>query len=239
MRSLYLHNRADTKLFFDFKQLNIQCKRIIERFKRFGFKLIAFIDGYYCNDKFKEKRQRRYKTLTRIRKNIKLIKQMHQVNNNENIDNDYKVKHRKAIMKKMEFVPSSGYTHFIEQSLKANGVIVYRGSGKHDIDKDIAQFVVDHGDKIYAILSIDTDFFGFNNLPKHIKLITKFRVKTECKPKTQSQRQREIDKQTLTFTYFLPYQLWEELGLNTYHQRLQLICLCGNDFIKKEVDKQY
>lgn len=253
MRRLYRCKDVHSKLLFDFKKLNIECRNIIDTFNRFGFKLVAFIDAYFCVDKFTEKRRRKHQSLSKIRKNIKLIKQMHEINNNDDINKDNKAKQRQSLIKKLDFVPSSGYSNYIEQALKSNGIAVYRGSGEHDIDKDIAQFVIDHKEEVYGILSVDTDYFGFDNLPKDIRLITQFRSKTVIlkqekeekksdendtnqnggKSKRVRFKDRKLEQQTLTLTYFNPHELWNKLGLNIHNQQLQLICLCGNDFIRK------
>eukprot|EP01084_Bolivina_argentea_P187662 323192_1 len=144
LRRLYRGHARTSQLLFDFKHLDHECNQLISTFKRFGFELIPFIDGYFCQDKIQEKTRRKLSTLKKINKNINLIKQMH-------LETD--INKRKKLFNKFEFVPSSGYATFIEQSLSLYGCKVYRGRGNNDIDKDIAQFVINNNKQIYGIIS--------------------------------------------------------------------------------------
>merc|ERR1712154_381704 len=178
----------------------------------------AFIDGYHCNQKIQEKRRRKMGTFKNIAKNLELIKKLHETED---------VKEQNKLIKNLEFVPSSGYSHYLEQSLTSNGCTVFRGSNNNktnvinDIDRDIAQFVVDHNHKVYGIMSSDTDYFGFFHLPKHIKLIQEFHTKTIRKKddkkekkkdqKTQKNtnwRDNKLSKQCLTLIYYHSSELW-------------------------------
>eukprot|EP01083_Nonionella_stella_P176657 618724_1 len=217
IKRLYKSRHRNTKLLFDFKQLDMECRQLIETFKRFGFELIAFVDGYHSNDKTAEKRRRKLQSLKNIRKNIKILKQLHETD----------PKQRQSLVKKFEFVPSSGYSHYLEQALTHNGCKVFRGSSTHDIDKDIAQFVLNQKDRIYGIISVDTDYFGFFDLPAHCKLISEFHTKTK---RAQG---RNLSQQSLSLVYYYSSQVWDKLGLPSNDERLQLICLCGNDFVRK------
>jgi len=69
--------------------------------------------------------------------------------------------------------------------------------------------------------STDSDFFGFYDLPNHIKLIQEFR--TKIKQKTRR----------LTLHFYKSIEIWNALNLQINEQRLELIALCGNDFVKK------
>merc|ERR1719249_376498 len=46
-------------------------------------------------------------------------------------------------------------------------------------------------------------------------------------------RKRSIKSQSLSFTYYRADEMWKALGLRTRNERLELICLVGNDFTKK------
>eukprot|EP01084_Bolivina_argentea_P154970 270107_1 len=208
-----LYESQSTNLLFDFKHFNDQCKQLIDTFKRSGFELIAFIDGYHCEDKIKEKRYRKLSKLKKIRNNLKIIKKMHYSDADD----------RQQLMKSLEFIPSSGYSDFLEQSLSYNGCKVYRGSSNNDIDKDIVQFAINNKEKVYGIMSADTDYFGFHALPKHVRIITEFYIENN-----------ELSTKTLKkLNYYYASELWNMLGLDTIEQQLQLICLCGNDFVQK------
>eukprot|EP01084_Bolivina_argentea_P200500 342864_1 len=161
MQRLYAGSDRKTKLLFNFKRLDTCCQIVIDVFKESGFELIAFIDGYHCENKQIEKKRRRAEKKRKIQNNIKLIKQLSETDNGSERD---------IIERKVQFVSSSGYANYLAQSLRDNGCKVYRGSGSNDMDKDIAQFVLHHKERIYGIMSVDTDYFGFYGLPKHIKL---------------------------------------------------------------------
>eukprot|EP01084_Bolivina_argentea_P200498 342859_1 len=208
MRRLFGAYDRTTKLFFDFNQLKIQTKRTIDVFKSYGFQLVAFIDGYHIEAKVETKMQRLIRKRNKIRKTIELIKKLQ--------NDQLSAKNKDKIIRKMPFIPSSGYKQFLETTLISNGCNVYRGTGKHDIDQDIATYTYLNQDDIYGIISVDTDFFGFYNLPKHIKLINDYRTK----------------KRQLTFTYYYSDQIWNSLRLYTKQQRFKLISITGNDFIK-------
>lgn len=209
-----------SKLLFDFKVLDRECKKLLNTFKRFGFEVVAFIDGYFCGDKFEEKRHRKARDLKAIRKNIKILRQMH-----ENKVNKQKIN---KLQRKMDWIPSSGFKRFLERALMDHGCTVYRGTGLHDIDRDIARFAMEHKEAVYGIISGDTDFFGFIGLPDDLKLITEFNTKLSGKTGDKKQK-----KQALSFTYFYSLEIWNVLGLQTIDQRFELISLVGNDFTRK------
>ena len=133
---------------------------------------------------------------------------------------------RDSLLQEMEWMPSSGYFHFLERALSDHGCTVYRGTGAHDVDRDIARFVIDHKDSVYGLMSRDSDFFGFPDLPNGLKLINDFHFKTKMNGK-------RIRSQSVTFTYYHSAEVWKSLGLHSIDQRLELICLVGNDFVEK------
>ena len=81
-------------------------------------------------------------------------------------------------------------------------------------------------------MSRDSDFFGFPDLIElshgddGIKLINDFHFKTKMNGK-------RIRSQSVTFTYYHSAEVWKSLGLHSIDQRLELICLVGNDFVEK------
>ena len=118
LRRCYGCYSREAKLLFDFKVLDAECRRIIETFNRFGFEIVAFIDGRFCREKVKEKTQRKRKSLNGVRKFIKTLKEMHRTKS---------AQQRRALEKKIGFVPSTIYPHALECALTANGCRVYRG----------------------------------------------------------------------------------------------------------------
>ena len=179
--------------------------------------MVAFIDGYFCSDKIEEKRNRKVEWLKSIRENIQILRKMHESNDQSERD---------RLLGKMEWCPSSGYFHFLECALSTAGCTVYRGSGPHDIDRDIARFVVEHKESVYGLMSRDSDFFGFSDIPHSVKLINDFHFRTKMSGK-------QMVSQSITFRYFHSIEVWKALGLQSNEQRLELICLVGNDFIPK------
>jgi len=226
-RCFRCHSRA-SKLFSDFKVLDRECKNLMATFKRIGFEVVAFIDGRFCADKVHEKRSRKLESLRNIRRNIKLLRAMHATASGEE---------RESLLGQMQWVPSSGYFHFLEQALTASGCTVYRGTGGHDVDRDIARFVVEHKDAVFGVMSCDSDFFGFADLPDTVKLIGDFQIKTEMARHDEEngavQKKRAMLAQTLSMHYHYSADLWEALGLRANAQRLELICFVGNDFVRK------
>ena len=86
----------------------------------------------------------------------------------------------------------------------------------------------------YGIISCDSDYFGFDALPDAVKLINEFRIKTTMKSADPQKRsRREIETQSLSFSYYHSVGIWKALGIQSLTQRLELICLVGNDFVKK------
>eukprot|EP01083_Nonionella_stella_P270650 916636_1 len=130
MRRLFGAYDRTTKLFFDFNQLKYHTKRTIDVFKSYGFQLVAFIDGYHIEAKVETKMQRLIRKRNKIRKTIELIKKLQ--------NDQLSAKNKDKIIRKMPFIPSSGYKQFLENTLISNGCNVYRGTGKHDIDQGIA-----------------------------------------------------------------------------------------------------
>eukprot|EP01084_Bolivina_argentea_P314789 545269_1 len=102
MRRLYKFHSRSSKILFDFREMNHEIQRILDSFKFFGFKLIAFIDGYHCTNKIPEKRRRRKDTLKNIRKNIQLFKQIN-TNNINNSNNTHNIDNQK-LQKKIDFI---------------------------------------------------------------------------------------------------------------------------------------
>ena len=123
LRQCYGCYSREAKLLFDFKVLDAECRRIIETFNRFGFEIVAFIDGRFCREKVKEKTQRKRKLLKKVRKFIKTLKELHHTES---------AQQRKALEKKIGFVPSTNYRDALECALTANGCPVYRGTSPSD-----------------------------------------------------------------------------------------------------------
>eukprot|EP01084_Bolivina_argentea_P293187 504209_1 len=165
MRRLFGWYDKSTKLLFDLSKLDSQIKHTIKVFDLYGFELVAFIDGYHIDAKHSTHMQRLTARIKKFQKNIHLIKQLHK--------NDITKEQQTKIIEKLDFCPSSGYSQFLANSLRSNDIKVYLGTGKHDIDQDIATYSY-LNKKVYGIISGDTDFFGFYNLPKHIKLINEY-----------------------------------------------------------------
>ena len=67
---------------------------------------------------------------------------------------------------------------------------------------------------MYGIVSIDTDFFGFD-IPEHIKLIQKWKFSAH----------------SIRFFYYNPCKIWKRLKLSGA-DKFQLIRICGNDYYK-------
>ena len=201
------HDRA-TKLLFDFKVLDAECQRIVAAFQRFGFEVVAFIDGYFCRHKVGEKRKRKRRSLNSVRKYVETLHELHR---------SPSLAKRRAIEKKLKFVPSTIYPHVLEQALSRSGCRVHRGSGLNDIDQDIARFAAEHRRSVYGVISCDSDYFGFFDLPKELKLITAFHAKSR----------------RLSLTFYRAAELWSALGLHRKRQRLELISVVGNDFVPK------
>eukprot|EP01084_Bolivina_argentea_P095584 171828_1 len=205
---LYQSYRREVSLLFDFYPLFVECKRMKREFERFGFELIIFHDGYYIDNKKNAYAQRSKKKFKEKQQKLKIIRQMHQTSD--------KAK-RKKLERKFRFVVSSGYSEYCVQALAAAGFTVHRGSGKVDIDQDMAQFMFINQAKTYGVMSNDSDFFGFN-LPQHIKWINKWKFAPA--------------KGSLTFSYYRPCDVWKTLNLSDIEHRFYLITIMGNDFVK-------
>jgi len=61
------------KLFGDLLPLFEQCSQVVRAFKSRGFELVIFIDGYFWEEKLKEKRKRKKQSLKDIDKYIKCV----------------------------------------------------------------------------------------------------------------------------------------------------------------------
>eukprot|EP01083_Nonionella_stella_P000570 1631_1 len=206
------YNRA-TKLLFDFKVLRSQIKRTIHGFKSHGFELVAFIDGYHIPQKNGTMKQRINSRFNRTQKNIDKLRKLH--------DKSLNKTQKQKLIRSMEWIASSGYSQFLVNELRKEGCTVYRGTGKHDMDQDVATYVYLNQDNIYGIMSCDTDYFGFYHLPKHIKWIENYKM-----------------RDTLSFIYYCASEVWNSLNMKTEEDVFKLISIAGNDFITGRAKKQ-
>merc|ERR1719334_2229368 len=105
LRRCFSSHSRSVNLFADFKQLNRECKKLIDTFKRFGFEVVVFIDAYFCADKVGEKRSRKKERWLEIRKSIKTLRQ---------IQNTKDAKERELLFEGFPWMLSSGFLHFWE-----------------------------------------------------------------------------------------------------------------------------
>eukprot|EP01083_Nonionella_stella_P197218 725230_1 len=206
------YNRA-TKLLFDFTILRSQIKRTIHGFQSRGFKLVAFIDAYHIEQKNNTMKQRINQRFKRTQKNIDLLRKLH--------DNSVEKKQKKKLLRTLQFIPSSGYSQFLVNELRRQGCTVYRGTGTHDLDQDVATYAYLNHKNVYGIMSCDTDYFGFYHLPKHIKWIEDYKMKGDA----------------LSFIYYVPCEVWNSLNMTTEEEIFKLISITGNDFMKAPKNK--
>ena len=77
MDRIYQSYKREVALLFDFDYLLIECKRMVAQFRKFGFELVLFEDGYFIEDKKKTICARQKKRIGEKRKKLKIMEQLH------------------------------------------------------------------------------------------------------------------------------------------------------------------
>eukprot|EP01084_Bolivina_argentea_P159553 277867_1 len=131
----------------DYNQVKQTCQRMVDQFKRFGFKLIVFIDANICYNKIETWLQRRASRSTLIFQLNNFLKK--QNNNYPKQSNNSRL-----------WFANNGCYFFIGQIFKSCGCNVYYAH--IDCDREMIGYYKLNKHKVYAVCSVDTDFLIFD-----------------------------------------------------------------------------